>query len=175
MRYLRKFAFLVLALCIVASLPLAASAAEQTEMTHENAFLTRVYTLTDRGAPREGTTRAQYLTILYDAAGAPTVTGEPAYSDVSPDASYASAVVWAEQKGIVRTERGRDFDPDAIITEEEAAEALSTALAALGETAQQLAQGILAARVGYTKEEDFLFPFHETAKEPRTLTSVALL
>lgn len=174
MRYLQKFVFLALALCIVVSLPLAASAMERTEGT-EGLFLAKVNDLTDHGAPREGTTRAQYLTILYDAAGAPAVTGESAYPDVSPDTAYASAIIWAEQKGITKAERGHNFDPDAIIAEEEAAETLSSALAALGETAQQLAQGILAARVGYAKEEDFLLTFHESTKEPRTTMSAALL
>ena len=42
------------------------------------------------------------------------------FSDVAPDAWYASAVAWAAEKGIVLGSNGK-FDPDAAITREQLA------------------------------------------------------
>ena len=44
--------------------------------------------------------RAQAATLLYRAAGAPTVSGSAEFSDVAANAYYAAAVKWAEQNGI---------------------------------------------------------------------------
>ena len=55
-------------------------------------FLARVFRATDAGRPLDGTTRAQYVTIIYNAAGAPEVSGRPTFPDVEEDADYADAL-----------------------------------------------------------------------------------
>ena len=45
-------------------------------------------------------TRAQAVTFLYRASGAPAVSGNAAFSDVATNAYYAAAVKWAEKNGI---------------------------------------------------------------------------
>lgn len=50
--------------------------------------------------PNANCTRAQAATFLYRTAGSPSVSGNAAFSDVSADAYYASAIKWAEQNGI---------------------------------------------------------------------------
>ena len=51
-------------------------------------------------SPDATCTRAQAVTFLYRASGAPAVSGNAAFSDVAADAYYASAVKWAEKNGI---------------------------------------------------------------------------
>ena len=51
-------------------------------------------------SPDATCTRAQAVTFLYRASGSPAVSGSAAFSDVTADAYYASAVKWAEKNGI---------------------------------------------------------------------------
>ena len=51
-------------------------------------------------SPDATCTRAQAVTFLYRASGAPAVSGNAAFSDVATNAYYAAAVKWAEKKGI---------------------------------------------------------------------------
>ena len=51
-------------------------------------------------SPDATCTRAQAVTFLYRAAGAPAVSGNAAFSDVAANAYYAAAVKWAEKNGI---------------------------------------------------------------------------
>ena len=51
-------------------------------------------------SPDATCTRAQAVTFLYRASGAPTVSGNAAFSDVAANAYYAAAVKWAEKNGI---------------------------------------------------------------------------
>ena len=51
-------------------------------------------------SPDATCTRAQAVTFLYRASGAPTVSGNAAFSDVATNAYYAAAVKWAEKNGI---------------------------------------------------------------------------
>ena len=51
-------------------------------------------------SPDATCTRAQAVTFLYRASGAPAVTGNAAFSDVATNAYYAAAVKWAEKNGI---------------------------------------------------------------------------
>ena len=51
-------------------------------------------------SPDATCTRAQAVTFLYRASGAPAVSGNAAFSDVAANAYYAAAVKWAEKNGI---------------------------------------------------------------------------
>ena len=51
-------------------------------------------------SPDATCTRAQAVTFLYRASGAPAVSGNAAFSDVATNAYYAAAVKWAEKSGI---------------------------------------------------------------------------
>ena len=51
-------------------------------------------------SPNATCTRAQAVTFLYRASGAPAVSGNAAFSDVATNAYYAAAVKWAEKNGI---------------------------------------------------------------------------
>ena len=51
-------------------------------------------------APDETCTRAQIVTFLYRAAGAPMPTSEITFTDVAPDAYYYDALRWAVEQGI---------------------------------------------------------------------------
>ena len=99
----KRASLLVMALCITVSLPLSALAEEPGADAPEGAvytavqvgpgeFLARVFRATDAGRPLDGTTRAQYVTIIYNAAGAPEVSGRPTFPDVEEDADYADAL-----------------------------------------------------------------------------------
>ena len=51
-------------------------------------------------SPDATCTRAQAVTFLYRASGAPAVSGNSAFTDVAADAYYAAAVTWAEKNGV---------------------------------------------------------------------------
>ena len=55
-------------------------------------------------------TRAQTVTFLYRAAGAPAVSGG-SFADVEADAYYADAVVWAAEQGITSGTTAETFSP----------------------------------------------------------------
>lgn len=64
-------------------------------------------------APDKACTRAQVVTFLWRAEGSPEpTTTESPFADVSPDAYYYKAVLWAVEQGITQgTGKGR-FSPD---------------------------------------------------------------
>lgn len=61
-------------------------------------------------------TRAQIVTFLWRAAGSPEPKGMSCFVDVSADAYYAKAVVWAVEEGIVSGTSATTFNPDAVCT-----------------------------------------------------------
>ena len=63
-------------------------------------------------SPDATCTRAQAVTFLYRASGAPTVSGNAAFSDVATNAYYAAAVKWAEKNGITGGIGGGLFGSD---------------------------------------------------------------
>lgn len=63
--------------------------------------------------------RAQLAQVLYRLAGEPSVIGEDSFSDTSPTAWYAAAVLWAEQNRVVNGD-GRDhYIPNDPVTQEQ--------------------------------------------------------
>ena len=72
--------------------------------------------------PNGEVTRAQLVTILYRLEGQPSVEGlENPFKDVTENAWYAEAVIWAVNNGVVNGTSETTFDPNAAITREQIA------------------------------------------------------
>ena len=54
--------------------------------------------------------RAMVATVLYRAAGEPSVTGDPAFTDTQADQWYSKAVAWAAERGIVNDYTSADLN-----------------------------------------------------------------
>ena len=66
----------------------------------------------DKFSPDATCTRAQAVTFLYRASGAPAVSGNAVFTDVPDTAYYAAAVKWAEKNGITGGIGGGLFGSD---------------------------------------------------------------
>ena len=67
-------------------------------------------------SPNASCTRGQMVTFLWRAAGSPKVSGTNPFSDVSADAYYYDAVLWAVKNGITSGTSATTFAPDATVT-----------------------------------------------------------
>lgn len=67
-------------------------------------------------SPNASCTRAQMVTFLWRANGSPKATGVNPFADVSADAYYYDAVLWAAEKGITAGTSATTFSPDAVLT-----------------------------------------------------------
>ena len=68
-------------------------------------------------SPHASCTRAQTVTFLWRAAGSPEPTGTVnPFSDLSPNAYYYKAVLWAVENGITQGTSADTFSPDATVT-----------------------------------------------------------
>ena len=68
-------------------------------------------------SPHASCTRAQTVTFLWRAAGSPEPTGTVnPFSDLSPNAYYYKAVLWAVENGITQGTSTDTFSPDATVT-----------------------------------------------------------
>ena len=68
-------------------------------------------------SPEKPATRAQAVTFLWRAVGCPEPeSGEAQFTDVSEEAYYYKAVLWAAQKGITRGTSSDRFSPDFACT-----------------------------------------------------------
>lgn len=63
-------------------------------------------------APEMECTRAQVVTFLWRAAGAPKASGKNAFADVKADSYYYDAVMWAVENGITTGVSETEFAPD---------------------------------------------------------------
>ena len=72
-------------------------------------------------APDALLTRAMLVTILYRNEGEPATNRSIPFADIDMSAYYASAVIWAQQNGIVNGVTETEFAPDANITREQIA------------------------------------------------------
>jgi hypothetical protein len=79
---------------------------EITEGTSETLF-----------SPQQPCTRCEVVTFLWRAAGSPepTLTTSP-FGDISPDAYYYKAVLWAYENGITVGTGDGMFSPDKVVT-----------------------------------------------------------
>jgi len=68
-------------------------------------------------SPAEHCTRAQVVTFLWRAMGSPEPAGKTnPFTDVSPDAYYYKAVLWAVEQGITKGTSDTAFSPDETVT-----------------------------------------------------------
>ncbi|MGI6028596.1 MAG: choice-of-anchor I family protein [Candidatus Heteroscillospira sp.] len=78
-------------------------------------------TAADAFSPDAACTRAQTVTFLWRAMGSPEPDGtQNPFTDVSADAYYCKAVLWAAEKGITKGSTELTFDPDAEVTRAQA-------------------------------------------------------
>ena len=79
--------------------------------------------------PEETAARAQIVEALWRASGRPEPQGDvPGFTDVDGGASYAKAVLWAREQGIVMGDDRNAFDPQGTLTREQLAVMLFRAL-----------------------------------------------
>lgn len=71
---------------------------------------------TNTFSPNASCTRAQMVTFLWRANGSPKATKANPFTDVSADAYYYDAVLWAAEKGITSGTSATTFSPDAVLT-----------------------------------------------------------
>ena len=74
--------------------------------------------------PDDKCTRAQMVTLMWNAAGKPEPTTEVTFSDVAKDAWYAKAVAWAVENGITQGTSADKFSPDATVSRAQAVQFL---------------------------------------------------
>ena len=72
-------------------------------------------------APNSPMTRAQLVTVLYRAAGSPSVTVSTNFEDLDVGSYYYSAVVWANVNGIVNGTSDTTFSPESRLTRQQLA------------------------------------------------------
>ena len=100
-------------------------------------------------------TRAQAVERLYEAAGCPAVSADASFADVADSASYAKAVAWAKEQGIVKGMSASAFQPDAVISQAQFA-AMLTRYAALQGKAGAAADADLVQGLAFAKNNGLL-------------------
>lgn len=71
-------------------------------------------------SPNASCTRAQMVAFLWRSAGSPKVAGNNPFLDLSPNAYYYDAVMWAVEQGITNGTSATAFSPDAPVTRSQA-------------------------------------------------------
>ena len=74
----------------------------------------------DTFSPDATCTRAQMVTFLWRVNGSPKASGTNPFADVSADAYYYDAVLWAVEQGITSGTSATAFSPDAVLTRSQA-------------------------------------------------------
>ncbi len=69
--------------------------------------------------PETALTRAMFVTMLYSLADKPAVEGTCDFTDVSQDAYYYDAVIWAAENGVTAGVSETSFAPNSLITREQ--------------------------------------------------------
>lgn len=82
--------------------------------------------------PAANTTRAQFVQIIYNAAGAPEVENVTSvFTDVPAGSEYCNAILWAHENEIALGDGKEHFNPDGTLTREDAMTFLHRAFEAL--------------------------------------------
>ena len=77
---------------------------------------------TGKFSPMDKMTRAMLVTVLYRAAGSPSVTGlANPFTDVAKNQYYYNAVLWAYSKGVVTGNSATTFNPNGNISRQDIA------------------------------------------------------
>ena len=72
-------------------------------------------------SPDSAFTRAQLAVVLYRIAGEPAVSGSDSFTDTDPGTWYSDAILWAEQKGVVRGIGNSLYGTNMPVTQEQMA------------------------------------------------------
>ena len=83
-------------------------------------------------APESSIKRGDFVLMLYRAAGKPETEAVATFTDVSGDDYYARAIAWAESVGIAQGTGDGLFNPQSVLTREQAFTLVYRALASLG-------------------------------------------
>ncbi len=73
-------------------------------------------------APNTSVTRGMFVTVLYRLENEPAVDGNSTFSDVSEDAYYKNALIWATENGVASGVSNLTFAPEENITREQMAQ-----------------------------------------------------
>lgn len=133
MRYLKRYAALLLAVMMSLSLTVTAFAAvddtgfsdvDSDAWYAEAVMYCREHNLmagigNQRFAPESSLTRAQLAAVLYRMEGAPTVIGTDAFTDTPDGAWYSDAVLWASQQNLISGYGGGIFGPNDPVSREQ--------------------------------------------------------
>lgn len=92
---------------------------DAVQYTNENGIFSGI--TSSSFEPNTPVTRAMMVAVLYRAEGSPTADTNSKFADVSPEAYYAQAVVWAEENNIVYGFSDTVFAPEQNITREQIA------------------------------------------------------
>ena len=92
---------------------------------------------------------------LYNAAGCPAVSDGTSFADVSASASYADAVAWAENQGIIKGVTDSAFQPDTVITQAQFA-AMVTRYAATRGASGASVDATVAEGLAYARDNGLL-------------------
>lgn len=90
-------------------------------------------------APDNGMTRAMLVTVLYRLDGEKSVVSVDKFEDVAAQSWYSNAVAWAAENGIVNGIGDKIFNPDGLVTREQAAAILYRYAKAVGKAADDKA------------------------------------
>ena len=100
-------------------------------------------------------TRGEAVERLYNAAGCPAVSDGTSFADVSASASYADAVAWAENQGIIKGVTDSAFQPDTVITQAQFA-AMVTRYAATRGASGASVDATVAEGLAYARDNGLL-------------------
>lgn len=138
MNAVKKLSTLLLALTAALCLTAAASAAEKlpyADVTEKNWFYDAVSFVTEEDlmdgltetafGPSRNLTRQMLAEALYRLAGFPETAAENPFTDVTNNAAYKDAVVWAYGAGVVNGLTETTFSPDASIERQDIAAMLA--------------------------------------------------
>ena len=83
-------------------------------------------------APESSIKRGDFVLMLYRAAGMPETEAALSFTDVLPDDYYAQAIAWAEGSGVAKGTGDGLFNPQSLLTREQAFTLVYRALTTLG-------------------------------------------
>ena len=108
--------------------------------------------------------RADFILMLYRAAGTPPVSGSENFDDIPSDAYYWTALEWAKENGIAESTDDNTFDPQSPLTRQDA---FTFTYRALGILDKQYVDG--------TAEDLAAFPDADTVDESAVIPTATLI
>ncbi|MBE6908920.1 MAG: hypothetical protein E7474_04860 [Ruminococcaceae bacterium] len=128
--FVKRLSVVLSLLLVLCAVPVRASAG-YADVADSDWFAAPVAFCTQRGlmngtgggmfSPGQPLTKAMVFTILWRLDGARAFPAPASFSDVAAGSWYASAVAWAEQKGLTEDCEGGRFAPDTVVNREQLA------------------------------------------------------